>query len=229
MSNEASKEKNSILIILYVLACIAFYFIFRYIGENVSAWIMFIIITAAQQVYVLPLFIKNTRTLYGYDTSPVRFIPVINEMQILSPMCAIATCLLTVLFVLGVSCIFIKPEILVNFLPYNMVSAWADRCIWFSIAIGVLLCIIRGAGYLAIVRGIEDKNAEFVGVHIKDKWSFVRLLGYTSLFIPGIRTLGLVLQLPVLNKIVILHSDILEGMLEEEYEEYNRHEGYEEY
>lgn len=226
MNNGMTKEKNNILIILYVLACIAFYFIFRYIGENVSAWIMFIIITLAQQLYVLPLFIKNTRTLYGYDTSLIRFIPVINEMQILSPVCAIATCLLTVLFILGVAGIFVKPELLIKFLPYSMVSAWADRCIWFSIAIGVLLCIIRGAGYLAVIRGIEYKNEEFIGVQIKDKWSFVRLLGYVSLFIPGIRTLGLVLQLPTLNKIVVLHSDILDGMLEEEYEEYNQYEEY---
>lgn len=216
-----NKDRNSLLIICYTLACIALFAISRYIGKNVNAWIVFVIIIVLQQLYVIPKLVKNYSALHGQYAGIGRFIPLWNEMMILPPYSAIWTCITTALFALGAGAMFINLDILLKVFPYSFAASWADRCIIFCIVMEGALCLVRGAGYLAVVRQIGYANEEFIGPHEKNKWSFVEKLAYIGLFIPGLRALSLVFQLPTLTKLVELNDNWVDyADRDVEYEEY---------
>ncbi len=223
-----TRDRNNLLALLYGAGIIGATFLFSFLAKKITnVLIPFGILMAVQQLYVIPKFVEKYRLLYDYDTGIVKYIPVINEMKALSyfdddmPMrsnfFSISYLVLSVIFVLCLGATFLDPNIIATILPHESVLNFSNMAIYSMILVGLILSGLRGAGYCKLIYDIQSVNEDFTGIET-NAWDLPNILSYVTVFIPGMRTLGLLYQLNTLTKLVDL-NDYVVNYEEDDYDD----------
>lgn len=213
------KDKNSLLTLLYMGGLIGLAALFLFLGKQIKNVLLpFGVLLAIQQLYVIPKFVEKYRMLYGYETGFVKFIPVYNETLALSPLYANSYLVLSGLVILSLLGVFIDPNLVAKILPNEAVMNFSNMAIYCFILLVIILSAMRGIGYCKLVYDIQNQNENYTGVET-NLWDMTNIVSYVTVFIPGMRVLGLMYQLSTLTKLVDINNYVVG--FEEDEEEYD--------
>lgn len=211
-----NRDKDNILIFLYIAILVGLAIGVYVLKDKIqNVLVPFGILMAVQQLYVIPKFIQKYRALYGVETGLVRFLPVYNETLGLSSFFANSYLVLTGLLVLSVIGIFIDPNLVAKILPHEAVLNFSNMAIYAFILLLILQCALRGAGYCQLIYDIQSQNENYTGTE-SNLWDVTNIVSYVTVFIPGMRVLGLMYQLSTLTKLVDMNGYVVDFQEEDE-------------
>lgn len=191
-----NNDKDSLAIVAYLSSAILVAFLGYIFGKKTpNLLIILAVLILIQQLFVIPLFIKRYRQLYKVKTNLVRFIPIINEVSVLPTFYAITTLVLNILCVISVI-VFFAP---ITFDTYMGIIEFRNINIYFMIITFLLMCLIRGAGYVSVIIDIQKNNEKFTNLGYSPV-DFINIISYITVFIPCLRVIGITYQLNVLQK-----------------------------
>lgn len=216
------KDLNNLVILVYFLFCLSLVVVVRYGAKFLHPLVAIGAMLVVQQLYVIPRLYRMFYRLKGsheYGENLTRFIPVWNEVDLLDNKWGYAYLVCSIFFVIGLGCVFVDPSMVAKFLPQSVALEINNTAIYATILIGLVLCIVRGAGYWGLMNEINQDNDRFVGyVPGGDKWTFVDWLPYVTYFIPVLRCIGLLYQVEKLVKMTVLNNFEVNHVQYDDYE-----------
>lgn len=235
------KEKNTLLAYGYVIFILLGFFGIAYVSKLVPASIIIGLTVVVLYLYVIPTLIKRYYQMHGVGDSIgfSRFIPIYNEITVLSTGVAVMYVIFTVLTVLGIVSVFLQPAIVAKVFGDAIALQWANGAIVASIFFIIGLSIVKGIGFSAIAREIDRNIKKISNVdsdHFGDRFLIITI--YILLFIPILRSISLGFLLDRINKIVLFDKiteeqidALASGMENDEYEDDSEdyEEDYDEY
>ena len=189
-------DKNSLVIVGYIVLMLITAVLGYLFGSRVNNLLIILaVLIVLQQVLVIPLFVKRYRELYSSKIGLLRFIPVINEINVLPSFYAWGTLILSLLCIASII-VFFTP---ITFGDYMGLLQFKNINIYFMISTFLLTCIVRGAGYINLIIDIQKNNEKFTNTGYTAV-DMVNIISYITVFIPCMRVIGISYQLNVLQK-----------------------------
>jgi hypothetical protein len=191
-------------------------------------WVVPIVILACQQLYVIPQFLKRYWEMSS-DQDPSAgelYIPILNENMVF-PSESVGKIIVIMWVVVGALVLFnALPMVGIDFLTNVLGSIAGTQFInvfsFYSLAISMVLIFIisflRGFQYLSIRNEIYDLHNKYFGVRGTGIVSIVYRFLY---FIPVVRSMSLLMDIQVLDKLVKYNS-VEEMRIELQEEDYGR-------
>lgn len=200
------KERTTLVAFGYLFSMILAFFGVVVIGDYVPSALIISIVILILYLYIIPTFIKRYYQMHGVgDAIGIsRFIPIYNEITILPFGVAIAYVITTILMILGLVSIFLKPEIVASVFGDAIAFQWANAAIVATMFFIITWSIVKGIGYVSL--GVEiSRNLKIITDTRKTTLgdNFLSVVQYVLLYIPVLRAIGLMLMLDKINKIVI--------------------------
>lgn len=191
-----NRDTDALVIVGYISLAVLTAVLGYLFGEKTpNLLVILAVLILTQQLFVIPLFVKRYRQLYKVKTNFVRFIPVINEVLVLPTFYAVTTLILNILCIISVI-VFFAP---ITFDSYMGILKFRNINIYFMIITFLLMCIVRGAGYVSVIIDIQRNNEKFTNLGYSPA-DLVNIISYITVFIPCLRVIGLTYQLNILQK-----------------------------
>lgn len=204
MSKMSKKDKNSFIIIAFIMAYIALVILFR-IGANTINPLLFCGITVALQFLVLmPIICKLYYEAHNCDAGFMRFIPLYNESMIFSPKLSMASLVLWIATIVFIALSFFDTSALEGILGRHLAMVFPMTMLKIGVILYIINNFVRSIGLLGVKREIDSIHAELTGSHHGARITDV--FQYVVFFIPILRVVGLLFVFDRLNKIVRLNG-----------------------
>lgn len=209
------KDKDYLLSGLYMLGLGVLAMVFVIGADKLNLWLIAGLAIAAQQLYVIPQFIKKYMGLYDADAGILAYVPVYGEAYILDDFYKwgyIGSAIVWVLALLGV---FIDPALVGKVLPYNVAINFNNIAIYVLVLTTFILSIIRGIGYSKVISDI-GKQLNTFSEGERNLLDTINIVSYVSCFIPGMRVIGIAYKLGDLTRMVDINNYTVGDYVEEE-------------
>lgn len=185
------QDKSRILTLVFLVGFIAVSLGFYKLNKSIAPSIGAVILIAGEFFYVIPIFCIRYKKLRQYEPDVGCWIPIWNEISIMPTVYAYIVLILTVLFFLACGLAFIDISAIATVFGNSLAMSWQSICIYSAIFIGIILCIVRGVAYSIIFHDIKLKSEEFFGYNGLGLSGTLLLLRYITIYIPFIRTYGI--------------------------------------
>lgn len=208
-------DKNSILIIVYVVALAALAFVFCNTTKFINPFWLGVIMVVTEVFYLYPKVVKNYWAVFPAEIGARRFIPVYNELCLFDSKSAIITTISWVIM-LVVGGIFLMPlpwlsgivgDIAALDLPYILLR--------ILIVLLIVNCIYRGVLLLKVYKEVKEWHKDLYGYSKAMK--LMDVFAVISLFLPLVKSIGL-FKISSYLEILVDNGYVLEET-EDEYEE----------
>ena len=219
------KDRDRLLVLITLLGCILLFIGFIKGTKFIPSWLLITICLILQQFYAIPKFVGGYYKMFGERIGFSRFIPIYNELSVMSPKSSVTYLILCVATLLCGLCSFINPATIGKVFGVKIALTWNNNCIIITILLFIILCIFRGVVYIKLFRDIQVRWSEYAD-YVNDKtncfnklFTFGEGVRFILLFIPLLRTIGIVYQLTTLDKLVKFGNYSEDDYEEEELEE----------
>lgn len=192
------RDKEKLIIIGSTVAVIAFV-ITIILGSSLIPWGVVAAIAAVAQCFlVVPRVASGYYELNQATIGSVRYIPIVNEIQIFSPIVAklaIGGCILVAL-VFGLSCLPLS--VVGAVLPMKSTIAWGYNTIVVGVMLLVILNFIFAIGLCSVLRNVNLMVLDCVG----EKTSTLEVAFYVLMMLPVLRVCSLMSLLIKINMLI---------------------------
>ena len=202
------KDRDRLLVLATLLGCLLLFFGFIKGVKYIPPYLLILVCIIIQQLYSIPKLVSGYYKMYGQYIGISRFIPVYNEMCIMSERKAgiyLTLCILTLLA--GFSS-FINPAKIGSVFGVAIALKWNNVMLVSTIFLFIVLCIFRGVVYIGVFRDIQIRWSEYAeyayekSTVFNNAMTLIEGVRYVLLFIPILRTIAITYQFNTLNKLV---------------------------
>lgn len=208
-------DKNYLLSGLYMLGLGLLAMLFTVMSKSLNIWILAGIAMVAQQLYIIPQFVKKYMALYDADAGIMAYVPILGEAYILDDFYKYGYIGSSVVWILAIIGVFVDPALVGKLLPYNVAVNFNNMAIYLLVLTTVVLCIIRGIGYCKVIADIGNELNKFSNGK-RNMLDTINIVSYVSCFIPGMRAIGIAYKLGDLSRMVDIHGHVVGEYQEEE-------------
>lgn len=208
-------DKNSILIITYVLALVAVALVFCNTTKYINPFWLGVLLLLLENFYLYPKIVKSYWSIFPAEIGIRRFIPVYNELCLFESQNAILVAISwgAIALVCG---IFLLPlpllgnvvgDVAALDLPYTLFKIF--------LVLVIINCIYRGVLLLRVYKEVKEWHKDLYGYAKAIK--IIDVIAIISLFLPLAKSIGL-FKISSYLSILCDNGYVLEEQ-EDEYEE----------
>lgn len=159
----SSKDKNSIFILIFIISLIISFVFFVKTTRFLPLMVIGTFVLIFQYVCLVPDICKKYYAVYDNEASILRWIPIINEIQLMPSKLAIAS----IAFLVAAGC-----SIIISVTPITLTSKFLDlttamdlpyKAIVFTFLMICVFQILAGVNYIIIFSDINSKVAKTLG------------------------------------------------------------------
>lgn len=199
------KDKNNLIILLVLVAMLA-YIVFIYKTTRLIPFKWIIVIYAVATVMCMGLISSKYLKMYGINGGVVAWIPIVNCINTFPAGVAIALIVVCVLIALLMVIQLIPVDILLKVIEEQTIIWFYDRTTFFLVCVIMLLFLILGAGYCAVLKDVRAMLFSATGLR-RPK---AETVSYLLLFIPIIAVMGYATIISGLNQLNMLNYSAVE-------------------
>lgn len=210
------QDKDSILILIFTLGYFGLFAVFVFGMKLIPIQYIAPILIAIEEFYIKPIVIKLYYELYDMKADVTRFIPIYNQLMIFRG--KIAICYLVLSIISGL-CILLMcfPGTISAILPDALALNFGVNIMRVTVVVLFIYNVVVYIGYLSVFSDIDAQHYKITSRTALP--ALRRVILYFTLFIPLVRSIGLLSIHNVLNRIVKFSHITVNTVFDEELRE----------
>lgn len=212
------KDRDSVIIVIYVIALIFGSFITFFTTKQISPAIVGALMIALEVFFLVPKLDRLYLKVLGFESPGWKaFIPIWNELMVFPSNISMACIVLWIINVIVFAFCFIPGSVLVKIFGFDFAYNFTPYLILIALIVFLLNSIMRGVGFNSIRKNASEMKADATGIPVKA--TLFKLLQAFTLYLPIFRILGLMMINDILYKLAELDKYVSEEGVEEFQEE----------
>ncbi len=212
------KDKDSVIIVIYVIALFFGSIIMFFTTKQINPAIVGILMIALEVFFLVPKLDRLYLKVLGLEKPGWKaFLPIWNELMVFPTTISMVCTVLWIINVIVFAFCFIPGSVLVKIFGFDFAYNFTPYLILVALVVFLLNSVARGVGFNSIRKNASEMKADATGDPVKV--TFFKLLQAFTLYLPIFRILGIMMINDILYKLAELDQYVSDDSMEEFQEE----------